>query len=47
MSEQQSKPTWSSVVFHVNSGCDIRHKTNEALNRCEDKIVDKIAKASK
>ena len=39
MTEQNNKPIWSSVVFHANSGCDIRHKTNAALNRCEDKII--------
>ena len=37
MTEQNGKPIWSSIVFHANSGCDIRHKTNAAMNRCEDK----------
>ena len=41
----QAKPIRSSILFHASQGCDVRHKTNEALDRCEDKII-KAFKAS-
>ena len=44
----QAKPIRSSVEAHsVMVGCNVRHKTNEAMDRCEDLIVkmDKLASA--
>ena len=36
----QAKPIRSSVNSHsIMAGCDVRHKTNEAMDRCEDKDV--------
>ena len=34
----EAKPIRSTVEFHSIQGCDIRHKTNSALDRCEDKM---------
>ena len=34
----ETKPIRSTVEFHSIQGCDIRHKTNKALDRCEDKM---------
>ena len=34
----QASPTRDSIVFHANSGCDIRHKTNATLDRCESEM---------
>ena len=32
----QAKPIRSSVLSHsAMVGCDVRHKTNEALDRCD------------
>ena len=34
----QAKPTRSSMIHHINTtGCEIRHKTNEATTKCEVK----------
>ena len=33
----QAKPIRSSVIHHVFLGCEIKHKTNEAMNKCEEK----------
>ena len=34
----QAKPSHSSFIYHANDGCDIRHKTNAALDKCEKRI---------
>ena len=36
----QSKPTYVSIIVHARQGCDIRHKTNGALDACERKIEE-------
>ena len=36
-----AKPIRSSIVFHASQGCDVLHKTNEAMDCCEDKIMRK------
>ena len=40
----QYKPSQSSAAYHASQGCDIRHKTNQALNHCEDlkENIDKL-----
>ena len=35
---EQAKPIRASAAYHASQGCDIRHKTNKALNHCEDKM---------
>ena len=34
---QQATPTRDSHIYHASDGCDIRHQTNETLDRCEGK----------
>ena len=31
----EAKPTRDTITYHQTLGCDIRHKTNRALDRCE------------
>ena len=33
-----SAPTRASLLFHATDGCDIRHRTNWALDVCEARL---------
>ena len=41
----QATPTRDSYIHHANQGCETRHRTNEILNRCEDKRERKASGA--
>ena len=34
-----AKPVRSALVFHASQGCEVKHRTNSAMNRCEDRQV--------
>ena len=34
---EQAAPTRDSILYHIGQGCVTRHRSNKALDRCEDK----------
>ena len=39
---QQTKPTRDNIIQHIYLGCNIRHRTNMVLDRCEDSMAAEI-----